>query len=63
MILYYIRHGDPNYEEDTITELGHYQAEETSKFLAKQNIDLIFSSPLKRARDTAKYLVEKINKK
>ena len=62
MILYYVRHGLPNYEEDNLMELGRYQADETSKFLATINFDMIFSSPLGRAKETASYLEKRINK-
>ena len=62
MILYYVRHGLPNYEEDSLKELGRYQADETSKFLATINFDMIFSSPLGRAKETASYLEKRINK-
>ena len=54
MLLYIIRHGDPNYEKDTVTELGQMQSEALARRLAVNGIDKIYSSPLGRARDTAK---------
>ena len=60
--LYFIRHGDPDYDHDALTELGKYQAEKTSEYLAKIPFDIIFSSPLGRAAMTANYLAKRINK-
>ena len=59
MDLYYIRHGQPNYENDSITELGHFQAEETAKFLVTVNFDKIFASSQGRAMQTAEHLTNK----
>lgn len=50
-----IRHGDPNYEKDCLTELGHKQAEVAAKRLLTEGIDEIYSSPQGRARQTAEY--------
>lgn len=50
-----VRHGDPNYEKDCLTELGHKQAEIAAHRLLKEGIDEIFSSPLGRAKQTAGY--------
>ena len=54
MILYYVRHGDPIYDPDSLTELGHKQAAALAKRLAKYGLDEIYSSPSNRARLTAK---------
>ena len=53
MILYYIRHGDPVYNPDTLTELGKRQAEALGKRLALYGLDRIYSSPSIRAVQTA----------
>lgn len=53
MFLYIIRHGDPDYVTDTLTEKGKFQAELVGKRLADAGIDRVFSSPLGRARETA----------
>ena len=53
MLLYIIRHGDPDYSTDTLTELGRLQAEAVGKRIARSKIDRIFSSPMGRARETA----------
>lgn len=53
MLLYIIRHGDPIYNPDTLTELGKKQADALAKRLAVHGLDRIFSSPNGRARETA----------
>lgn len=53
MLLYIIRHGDPDYETDSLTPRGVLQAEAVGKRLLASGIDRIFSSPLGRARQTA----------
>ena len=59
MEIYFVRHGEPNYELDALTENGKIQAEKTSKFLNKYDYDLFFSSPNGRARETASHLCSK----
>ena len=53
MLLYIIRHGDPNYELDCLTPKGILQAEAVGKRIAASKIDRIYSSPMGRARQTA----------
>ena len=53
MIFYYVRHGDPIYNPDQLTPLGHRQAESISRFMAQCKIDKIFSSTSMRAIQTA----------
>lgn len=53
MLLYVIRHGDPIYDPDSLTELGHKQAKALSKRLCVHGLDKIYSSPLIRAQQTA----------
>ena len=53
MLLYIIRHGDPIYETDSLTERGKRQAEAVGKRLYDAKIDRIFSSPMGRAMETA----------
>ena len=57
-----IRHGDPDYINDTVTEKGEREVLLLSERLAKENIDKIYCSPLGRAQDTAKPTAEKIGK-
>ena len=53
MLLYIIRHGDPIYETDSLTERGRLQAEAVGKRMYDAGIDRIFSSPMGRAKETA----------
>lgn len=60
MLLYLIRHGDPIYEPDSLTELGEKQAEALSKRLEILGFDKVFVSSSERAILTAKPTCEKI---
>jgi len=53
MLLYIIRHGDPDYTTDTLTQPGWLQAEAVGKRLLNAGIHRIYSSPMGRARQTA----------
>ena len=53
MRLLLIRHADPDYEIDGLTEKGKIEAELLAKKMAGEKIDYIYSSPLGRARLTA----------
>lgn len=53
MVLYIIRHGNPDYENDTLTEFGWQEAEILGERMAKEAPDLIFTSPKGRAIATA----------
>lgn len=53
MLLFYIRHGDPIYDPDSLTPLGEQQAEAISKRLALYGVDKIYSSTSNRAIQTA----------
>ena len=48
-----IRHGDPDYEKDCLTELGHKQAALAAKRLMDEGIETIYSSCMGRAKQTA----------
>lgn len=54
MLFYYIRHGDPVYDPDSLTPLGHRQAEAVAKRLALHGLDEVYSSTSNRAMLTAK---------
>lgn len=54
MLFYYIRHGDPIYDPDSLTELGYRQAESVAKRLSLHGIDEIYASTSNRAILTAK---------
>lgn len=57
-----IRHAEPNYEIDGLTEVGKIEAELLSQKLCKEKIDKIYSSPLGRAKLTAKPTADKLGK-
>ncbi len=62
MRLLFIRHGDPDYEHDTLTEAGHAEAELLADMLAHEQLDAIYVSPLGRAQDTAAYTLERLHR-
>lgn len=53
MIFYFIRHGNPIYNPDSLTELGKKQAESLAKRLAIYGLDKIYVSTSNRAIMTA----------
>ena len=66
---YFIRHGETVWNVENkicgatdieLTELGHKQAEETGRKILEQGItaDVILTSPLVRARETARHISE-----
>ncbi len=60
MKLIFIRHGDPNYESDSLTEAGKREAEALSEYIGRLDIDEAFVSPLGRAAETAGYCLDKL---
>ena len=54
-----IRHCDPNYAIDSLTEKGWREAEMLTERLSKEKIDAYYVSPLGRAKDTAEYTLRK----
>ena len=57
-----VRHGDPNYELDTLTKTGWREAELAAEYLAKLRIKAFYVSPLGRAQDTAGCTLKKMNR-
>ena len=55
MRIYLIRHASPDYRDDTLTEEGHNQARMLAMRLKAEEINKLYSSPLGRALDTARY--------
>ena len=53
MLLYIVRHGDPDYSTDSLTARGKLQAEAVGKRIFDSKIHQIYSSPMGRARQTA----------
>lgn len=62
MILFFVRHGDPCYNPDSLTPLGLRQAEAVGRRLCARGLDRIFSSPMKRAIETAQPAAEMLGK-
>ena len=62
MLFYYVRHGDPIYNPDSLTELGKRQAEAVGRRLAMHGIDEIYASPRLRAQYTAKPTADLLRK-
>ena len=60
MKLVFIRHGDPDYENDTLTKAGRKEAEALAMHISRLGIDEAYVSPLGRAADTAKYSLDKL---
>ena len=44
MLFFYIRHGDPIYQPDSLTPLGEYQAEAVKSRLGQFGLDKIYAS-------------------
>lgn len=55
MRLYIVRHGDPDYERDDLTEKGMTEARALAPLFAREGLDEVYSSSLGRARRTASY--------
>ena len=58
--IYFIRHGDPNYELDCLTGLGKRQADKTGEYLSNIPFDVIYASSLGRAMETASYTAKRL---
>lgn len=57
-----IRHGDPNYAIDSLTEKGVREATLLAKYLKNRDIKAFYLSPLGRAQKTAGYTLEAMNR-
>lgn len=55
-----VRHGDPDYEHDCLTERGKKEAEALAERLGKLNVKSVYCSPLGRAVETASYTLRKL---
>lgn len=62
MLFFYVRHGDPIYNPDSLTPLGARQAEALAKRFAVYGLDEIYSSPSIRAQQTAQPTCELLKK-
>lgn len=62
MKLVFIRHGDPNYSIDSLTEKGWREAALLAERVAKMDVKEFYVSPLGRAKDTASLTLKKMNR-
>ena len=53
MRIIFVRHGEPDYAHDCLTEMGKIQAVDAAERLRNEGIEEIFSSPQGRAAETA----------
>lgn len=63
MRIIFIRHGEPDYSIDSLTEKGWVEAELVGERLKNIPADAVFCSPLGRAKDTMKPYLLKTGKK
>ena len=57
-----IRHGDPDYEHDSLTEKGEEQAALLAEVLSSRHFDEVYLSPLGRAQETVAPYIYKDNR-
>lgn len=62
MRLILIRHAEPDYENDSLTEKGWREAELLSERVRKWGVTEFLCSPLGRAQDTASIALQKMNR-
>ncbi|MCQ2592308.1 MAG: histidine phosphatase family protein [Treponema sp.] len=62
MNIYFIRHAEPDYSTDSITEMGKKQAELLAQAVKDFEIDEVYQSSMGRAQQTADYCLKKWNK-
>lgn len=63
MKLVIVRHADPDYIRDSLTAKGKREAELLSERLSKLDVKAFYCSPLGRAKDTAAYTLNRMNRK
>ncbi len=62
MRLYIIRHGDPDYEKDSLTPAGQLEAAALAERMEKISPTHIYSSPLGRAKATMQYTADRVGR-
>ena len=60
MRIVFVRHGEPDYANDCLTEIGRKQAAAAAERLVRENITEIYSSPMGRARQTADFTAKRL---
>ena len=61
MRLIFIRHAEPDYEHDSVTEKGEREARLLAERLAREKVDGVYISPLGRAQRTAQAYLKKVD--
>lgn len=61
MKLVFIRHADPDYEKDSLTEAGFKEAEALRERMNKMKVDYAYCSPLGRAKTTCEIAMKDKN--
>lgn len=62
MRIIFVRHGDPDYKNDSLTEKGIKEAKLLSERIAKWPVTEFYCSPLGRAKKTASYTLERLHR-
>ena len=62
MRLLIVRHGDPDYSIDSLTETGWREARLLADRMAKEDLTAIYASPLGRAKNTCQVTLDKIGR-
>ena len=57
-----VRHADPDYSADSLTEVGWEEAQLLADRLCRLDVKEIYVSPLGRARDTASVTLKKMDR-
>ena len=62
MKIIFVRHGEPDYAKDSLTENGWREAECLAGRISKWQVTDFYCSPLGRAKDTAAPTLKKMNR-
>ena len=60
MRIIFVRHGEPDYARDCLTDTGRRQAEAAARRLAGEGISEIYTSPCGRASETASFTAARL---
>lgn len=61
MKLIFVRHGEPDYNSDTLTPAGIEEAKALALRIKNMQIDKVYCSPFGRAKQTASYSLKELN--
>lgn len=62
MRIVFVRHGEPDYSKDSLTDKGWQEARLLAQRISKWKVAQFYCSPLGRARDTASCTLQKMNR-